>query len=325
MTALSEINLNLLVALGALLDEANVTRAAERLGVTQSAMSHSLRQLRAQLGDRLLVRGPRGMLLTPRAEALRGPLRRGLGELARVVSGQVGWRPESEARVFRVAAGDYVSIRVLPPLLELLGREAPRVDIDVRAADLRGGAAQLEAGELDVLVALESSEAPGLRQRALLSDDFACLARAGHPEISGALDLDLYCRLPHVLISPRGEAGSFVDSALARRGRARRVALRVPFFLVAPLVVARSDMILTAPTCLARELAAHYPLQVLRAPLELPRFTLHMIWHERFDDDPAHRWLREAMISASRDRGADAGQTATSARTRGGARRRTRE
>lgn len=308
MSSLSEINLNLLVALGALIDECSVSRAAERLGVTQSAMSHSLRQLRELLGDRLLVRGPRGMLLTPRAEALRAPLRRGLGELERVVAGEVVWSPASEARVFRIAVGDYVAIRVLPRLIETIGREAPRVDLNVRPAELRDGPVLLETGELDVLVALDAGGAPGLRQRALLADDFACVARVGHPEIDGAIDLDLYCRLPHVLISPRGEAGSYVDGALARMDRRRRVALRVPYFLVAPLVVAGSDMILTAPTSLARELAEHYPLQVLKAPLELPRFTLSVIWHERFDEDPGHRWLREAMVRAASP-GASAGAT----------------
>lgn len=299
MPDLSAINLNLLVALGALLEEANVTRAAARLGVTQSAMSHSLRELRELLGDQLLVRGPRGMLRTPRAEALRGPLRRGLSELERVVAGQVGWSPARDARVFRVAAGDLVSVQLLPSLLERIGREAPRVDLDVRAADLPRSVAQLESGELDVLVALEV-DAPGLRRRALLHDRFACLVRAGHPHVADGLDLDLYCRLPHVLIAPRGESGSFVDTALAGLGRARRVALRVPYFLVAPLVVARSDMILTAPASLARELAAHYPLVVLPVPFDLPGFTLHLVWHERFDDDPGHRWLRDAMIAIGR-------------------------
>jgi len=297
MPSLGETNLNLLVALAALIEEANVTRAAARVGVTQSAMSHSLRELRALLGDQLLVRGPRGMLLTPRAEALRGPLRRGLGELERVVAGKVGWSPATEARVFRIGAGDYLSVRLVPPLLERLGREAPGVDLDVRAADLPRSAALLESGELDVLTGLGTGDLPGLRRRALISDRFACLVRAGHPQLRGRLDLDLYCRLPHVLISPRGDSGSVVDSALEQLGRRRRVALRVPYFLVAPLVVARSDMILTAPAHLARELAAHYPLQLLPAPLELPGFTLHLIWHERFDDDPAHRWLRDTMVA----------------------------
>ena len=299
MAALASLNLNLLLALAALLDEANVTRAAARLGVTQSAMSHNLRQLRALLGDRLLVRGPRGMLRTPHAEALRGPLRRGLGELERVVAGRVGWSPATDARVFHLALGDYVGVQILPPLLEVLGREAPRVDVDVRPADLRDSTAQLEAGELDVVVALDASDTPGLRQRALLSDTFVCVARRGHPELQGPLDLDRFCELPHVLISPRGLSGSFVDSALARLGRRRRVALRVPYFLVAPLVVARSDLLLTAPARLAHDLAQHYPLQILPAPLELPRFTLNLIWHERFDDDPAHRWLRDALCRAA--------------------------
>ncbi|MCA9691825.1 MAG: LysR family transcriptional regulator [Myxococcales bacterium] len=297
MSELGEINLNLLVALSALLEEVNVTRAAARLGVTQSAMSHNLRQLRAHFGDRLLVRGPRGMLLTAQAEALRGPLRRGLAELERVVRGQLRWAPAEEARVFRVAVGDFVSLRVLPPLIERLRREAPRVDVVIRRDDLREGPAQLETGELDVLVAYNLGDAPGLRQRALLRDGFSCLARVGHPAIRGPgdLDLDRYCALSHVLIAPRGESGSFVETALERLGRRRRVALRVPYFLVAPLVVARSDLLLTAPTQLAEELAAHYPLQVLPAPIELPMFTLHLIWHERFDDDPGHRWLRDAL------------------------------
>jgi len=308
VTPLSEINLNLLVALAALLDEANVSRAAGRLGVTQSAMSHNLRQLRALLGDRLLVRGPRGMLLTPRAEALRAPLRRGLGELSRVVSGAVGWSPAEDPRTFRLAVGDYVALRLLPPLMRALGHEAPRVDLDVRAADTRDAAARLESGELDLLVALDAGQGGGLRRRALLSDGFACLARVGHPEIDGAIDLERFCRLPHVLISPRGDPGSFVDSALAQLGLRRRIALRVPFFLIAPLVVARSDMILTAPLSLARELAQHYPLQVLAAPFELPRFTLHLVWHERFDDDPAHRWLRERVVAALAEPGAGVGR-----------------
>jgi DNA-binding transcriptional LysR family regulator len=300
LSALSEINLNLLVALAALLEEANVTRAAERVGVTQSAMSHNLRQLRAHFGDRLLVRGPRGMLLTPRAEALRGPLRRGLGELERVVRGQVSWVPAEETRAFRVAIGDYVSVRLLPPLIDRLAREAPGVDVDVRPADLHDAAARLESGELDALVALRAG-APGLRQRALVSDGFACLARQGHPEIAGPddLTLDRYCAVDHVLIAPTGAAGSFVDTALADLGRSRRVALRVPYFLVAPLVVARTNLVLTAPALLADELAAHYPLQVLPAPLELSTFTLRLVWHERFDDDPAHRWLRDALVAAA--------------------------
>lgn len=305
--ALREINLNLLHSLGVLLEEANVTRAAARLGVTQSAMSHTLRQLRAHFDDRLLVRGPRGMLLTPRAEELRGPLRRGLGELERVVRGDVSWDPATASRTFRLVLGDYVSVRLLPRLIERLRREAPRVDVDVRPTERRGDEARLESGEVDVLVALRASGAPGLRQRALMSDGFACVARSGHPEIACAddLTLDRYCALDHVLISPGGEDGSFVDTKLRAVGRQRRVALRVPHFLVAPMVVARSDLLLTAPANLAAEIAAHYPLQLLPAPLELASFTLQLVWHERFDDDPAHRWLRDSLVISAE--GASAG------------------
>ncbi|MEZ4449177.1 MAG: LysR family transcriptional regulator [Nannocystaceae bacterium] len=297
MHPLSRVNLNLLVALAALLDEQNVTRAAERLGVTQSAMSHTLRQLRELVGDPILVRGGRGMVLTPRAQALRAPLTLGLGELSRVIEGSLSWDPARASRRFRVAAGDYIGVRVLPPLIEVITREAPGVDLVVRPVEPRSAAVDLESGAIDVIITLTLDPAPGLRRRALLGDDFACLARRDHPEIRGDLDLDTYCRLAHVLISLDGDGESVVDRALAALGRRRRVALRVPYFLAAPMVVARSDYILTAPANLCREFAEHFPLQVLRAPVVLPGFTLSQIWHERFDEDPAHRWLRERLAA----------------------------
>src|SRR5262249_54859378 len=137
-----------------------------------------------------------------------------------------------------------------------------------------------------------------LRARRLFTETFVCLVREGHPEAQGALALDLFVRLPHVLVNPRGGVSSFVDESLARLGRSRRIALRIPFFLAAPLIVARSDLGLPAPRRIADEIMRSLPLRALPPPLELPPFSVYLIWHERDDADPAHAFLRGALVRA---------------------------
>lgn len=297
---LAGIDLNLLVTLDALLTEHSVTRAAARLGLSQSAVSHALGRLRELFSDPLLVRGRGGMLMTPRAESLIMPLRRGLADLGRVVASGATFDPGRDSRRFFAAATDYVEATLLPPLLAHVTRTAPGVDLDLRplAADL---ALALESGDLDVaMVAYRAPEAPGLRQKKLFAEDFVCVARRDHPAIDGdCLDLDTYTALAHALIAPSGRAGSVVDAALAELGRSRRVALRVPHFLVAPLVVAGSDLILTCPRRTAQALARTLPLTLLEPPLSLPAFDVWAVWHERYQHDPAHAWLRAAIQTAS--------------------------
>ncbi|NMO15029.1 LysR family transcriptional regulator [Pyxidicoccus fallax] len=296
---LTGINLNLVVALDALLTEANVTRAAERVGVTQSAMSHSLRQLRELLGDALLIRGRGGMVRTPRAEQLAAPLHRGLLELQRALRNEPVFEPATARRRFTLVTGDYFAATLLPELLALLGREAPHVDLAVRHLVVDQVSTPLESGEVDLGVGAFPPDLPGLRQQKLFTEDFVCVVREGHPVIRKGLDLDTYLRFPHVLISPRGEGVGVVDTELARRGRSRRIALRLPYFLTAPLTVVRSDHILTAPRRLVEPFTEAWPLQVLTPPVPLRTFDVVQFWHERFDDDPAHRWLRGVVHRAA--------------------------
>jgi DNA-binding transcriptional LysR family regulator len=299
---LAGINLNLLVTLDALLTEGGVTKAATRLGVTQSAVSHSLRQLRELLGDPLFVRGRGGLVPTPYAERLALPLRRGLTELRRALTDDGGFDPATSRRRFTLASGDAFAVMLLPGLLAGLRAGSPGIDLDVVPTD-RTTAALLENGLVDAAVGVSFADAPGLRQRKLFEEGFACLARAGHPDIPPAgLDLDTWCALPHALISPSGEGQGVVDAALARLGRQRRVALRVRYFLAAPLLIAESDLVLTLPRRVAASFAGAFGLRVYAPPVALPSFTVHLAWHERYDADPGLRWFREALARAADDR-----------------------
>ncbi|WP_223633488.1 LysR family transcriptional regulator [Corallococcus sp. EGB] len=297
---LSGINLNLLVALDALLKETHVTRAAARVGLTQSAMSHALAQLRELLGDALLIRGRGGMVLTPRAQQLAAPLKRGLAELRRALRDEPPFEPATATRRFALATRDFFGSVLLPGALELLGREAPGVDLSVLHVDSNTFPSHLETGEVDLaIIVAPVPSGPGLRQQKLLTEDFVCVVREGHPTVRRTLDLDTYLKLTHVLISPKGDGVGAVDLALARRGLPpRRIAVRVPYFLIAPLVVSRSDHILTAPRRLIAAFSNAYPLKVFPPPLPLPSFDILQVWHERFDGDPAHQWLRGLVARA---------------------------
>jgi DNA-binding transcriptional LysR family regulator len=293
---LASFNLNLLLALDGLLSERSVTAAAKRVRVTPSAMSHSLSELRELLGDPLLVRSGRGMVLTPRAEALVGPLHTLLKDAERLLRGGGTFDPGTAARRFVVAAPDFLATLLLPPLLDAAAREAPGISLEIVPSVRRGNAWLLETGEVDLALGAIVDQAPNIRRMDLCTEGFACAARKGHPRIDGALGLDTYVEVPHLLITLGDDSGpTWIDQALAKLGRKRRVAARVRYFMAAPLVVARSDLILTGPSMLVRYFADLVPLQVLRPPIDLPTYPEEAYWHERFDEDPAHAWLRRLV------------------------------
>jgi len=301
---LSSFNLNLLLALDGLLSQRSVTAAAKRVRVTPSAMSHSLSELRHLLGDPLLVRAGRGMVLTPRAEALVGPLHTLLMDAERLLGAGATFDPATTARRFVIAAPDFLATLLMPALLDAVAREAPGTSLEIVPSSRRGNAWLLETGDVDLAFGAIVDEAPGIRRMDLLTEGFACAARQGHPSIDGALDLDAYVRTPHLLITLGDDVGpTWVDQALAKLGRKRNVAARVRYFMAAPLIVARSELLLTAPSMLIRYFAELVPLQVLRPPIDLPTFPEEAYWHQRFDEDPAHTWLRNLVQKTARDFG----------------------
>ncbi|MBL9105329.1 MAG: LysR family transcriptional regulator [Myxococcales bacterium] len=297
---LAAMDLNLLVTLEALLGERHVTRAAARLGLSQSATSHALARLRRLLGDPLLVRDGQLLVPTTRAAALAPRLAEALASLRSVLAPPAAFDPATARRRFTLGMADYAQFVLLPPLLARLSAAAPHVDLVVRDSAID------RLDEIDFTVAPDSSVArsdplrggrqPALRGRRLFRERYVCVARRGHPRIGKKLDLATFVALPHAFIAPRGTPGGVVDDALAERGLTRRVALMIQHFLVAPDAIAGSDLIITLAERLARAFAGRLPLALHEPPLALPRFTMQLYWHERRHLDPAHQWLRRQIL-----------------------------
>jgi DNA-binding transcriptional LysR family regulator len=291
---LAGIDLNLLTSLDVLLDEKHVTRAARRLGVSQPAVSHNLRRLRELLGDPLLVRTPRGMQVTPRAAELRPAVRAALEAAETVLQAAPRFDPARAERSFVLAMADQASFQLLPPLIARIAATAPGITLQLRPppGDL---SAALAEGETELAIGVFGDSPAGIRSEPLWTETFACVIRRHGPGTRGPFDLERYLARPHLLVAPRGRPGSTVDELLARDRLRRRIAVVVPHFLVAPAIIATSDLVWTAPAGLAHALAASYPLAVRPPPLAIPSFAITMRWHLRLDRDPGLAWLR-AML-----------------------------
>jgi len=293
---LRTLDLNLLKTLDALLDERSVTRAAERLALTQPAVSGMLNRLRAHFDDPLFIRAPHGIVPTLRAEALAGPVKRVLADIDALLQ-PLEFTPLSAEMTFTVSATDYALRAVIVPFIAVLKTAAPGIRVRVVPVEPQRLTARLEQGKID-LALLTPSTTPGeLHGRALFDERYVCMMRADHPDAGAPLSLARFCALEQVLVSYEGESFHGVtDDALAKIGRSRRVGLSVSSFLVLPEVLAISDMIAVVPERMAENRAGMY---VCEPPLAVPGFTKSMAWHGRTHRDPAQAWLRELLLKTS--------------------------
>ena len=302
---LRRIDLNLLVALNALLEEKNVTRAADRLGMSQPAASRALGRLRALFSDALLVDGPGGYMLSARAEEIRPALRRTLADIGEMLEAS-SFDPADATGHVRLLMPDFYAAVLAPKLLARLAREAPALDLDILAP---GPAAieTLENDAADAAVGLIDEAPAGIRRRKLFEDGFVTLMRAEHPAAGRTLTLERYLRLDHVVVSVTGVGPAPVDEMLSAMGRTRRVKMRVPNFFSAVEIAARFDLVVTLPASLARTASGMGRFVLLPPPVDPGRFAISLVWHARHQDAPRHVWLRRTIVAASEETMAEDG------------------
>lgn len=288
------LDLQLLRALDALLRHRHLTRAGDALGMTQPAMSKALRRLRRLLGDPLFVRTAAGMVPTPRAEALAEPLARILELTQTQVLLEPRFDPATTRREFVLFASDFGATVLLPELLAELRRTAPSVRLRVLSPDERF-ADRLESGEADLLVGLADRIPETISTRVLYEDPYTCLVRRGHPFARTGLSAEAFAAAHHVVVAPGSAGRNVAETAIRRRVPEPHIALRLPAFAAVPTVVASSDLVVTLPKRVAETIARAGDCVEVAPPFPLPRLTVILAWHRRNDDDPAHRWLRDAI------------------------------
>jgi len=284
---------NLLKALDALLDERSVTGAAERLSLTQPAVSGILTRLREHFDDPLFVRAQRGMVPTSRALELAGPVKQLLAEVESMLRPQ-GFEPSSASLTLTIVATDYALRAVMVPFLSALRKQAPGIRVAVvPVADSLH--TQLERGDVDLALITPETSAPDLHTQLLFDERYVCVLRAGHPDAAAPLSLDRFCALDHALVSYSGSpfAGA-TDKALAAMGRQRRVTLSVTSFLVLQDFLRVSDLVAVVPHKLAMVTDG---LALLEPPLAIPGFTKIAAWHERTHRDPGRAWARALLFA----------------------------
>ena len=298
---LERLDLNLLRVFQAIDAERNVTRAATRLGVTQSAASNALARLRLAFQDDLFQRTPQGMEPTALARELAGPVAAALDAVRSAVELNRPFEPATAREEFVVGVSDYAEFVLAPALVASLRSRAPGVAVVFRHADREGAITLLDQDRAHLALGIFPEPPTRMTRIVLLRDGFVVLMRAGHPA-AAALDLDAYLATPHLLVSPVASREGAVDRALAALGRARELAAVVSHHLVVAPILLRSDLVCTLASRLAGPVAAAFGLTIrpLPAGLELPSQPTSLVFHNRYAQRPAHRWLRALVAETAR-------------------------
>jgi len=289
------IDLNLLVAFDALMNEQSVTRAATQVGVSQPAMSAALSRLRKLFGDPLFMRSAEGLTPTVRARELAEPIARALQQLESTLVKKPEFVPGKASFTFKLGLSDYPAFALLPSLLQALGKTAPGVSLNVQAFNDRDQAVDLlDAGLIDAAIGVPPTHADArILMRPVLQDEFVTIVAHGNPAAKRGMNMKNYLELPHVLVSPEGELHGIVDQALAQQGKRRTLALTLPQMFAVPAIVAKTDMTATVLKRVALHAQAGRKLVLFPPPVSLPKVEFDLIWHRRSDSHPAQVWFRK--------------------------------
>ncbi|WP_077035462.1 LysR family transcriptional regulator [Pelomonas sp. KK5] len=304
-----KLDLNLLVALDAMLEERNISRAAERMHLSQSAMSNALARLRDYFEDELLVPVGRRMDLTPRAESLREAVKDVLARVNTTIATLPEFDPASSDRCFKFFVSDYTTATLIPYLIERAWRQAPGVSFELLPQASHPHQA-LEQGEIDVLIIPEGYCSPEHPTELLFTESFCCVTWQGSRWAHERVDLDAYCAAGHVIVTTGREHKSYEEMFMQRRGIQRRVEIQTTSFVATSRLVIGTDRIATVHRRLANEASRHYPVAIQPVPVDVPPMRQAVQWHKYRSMDPGLVWLRgllhEAVAAMDADLGAPA-------------------
>jgi len=291
---LNNLDFNLLKVLDALIAERSVTRAGKRLGRSQPAVSNALQRLRQLLGDDLLVRGPAGFMLTPRAEAMRGPLHEAILLVESCVAEEPSFDPAKAAGVFRLSTPDRLSLALVPPLLARLQRLAPGMALQVMTADRQQALDLLDADRIDLALGWLDEKPSHLQAEFMMDERLFCVFRRDHPILKrrGKFDIATVLSYPHLVVSATATRRAIFDDLLARHGLRREALVAVTNFTVVPQLLMRSEMIGVFTALAAEVFRVSFGLATRPVPIDIGKISTNMVWPVRYEKDKKHAWLR---------------------------------
>jgi DNA-binding transcriptional LysR family regulator len=293
-------DLDLLRVLDAIHAEGGVTRAAERLNLSQSAISHSLARLRQVFGDKLFTRDGRQLSATPLTRDLIGPLRQGLQALDRLVANAGRFSPATAEAQYTISLRDPTETLMLPRIMRQIAQAAPGVALRTVQVRRRNLEAALATGAVSLATDIALPLSESVRRQKLSADRMVVVARRGHPQLRKGLSLESYLAQDHVMVTSRRQGPGLEDVELSKRDLRRRVRLRCRNYLAALGAVAETDLLLTMAERYAHRFAPGLRLQVLPLPLRMPTLDLYLYWHASADGDAASRWLRGLVVDSFR-------------------------
>jgi len=300
---LQNFDMNLLVVLNALLEERNVTATGKRLGRTQSAISNSLKKLRQALHDPLLVRGPYGLVLTPKAVSLQPQVREMLAIAQEFLAKPGPFDPATATGSFRISGPDRLTMPVMLPLLKSLRRTAPGVSLELVNTGRETALLRLDEDRIDVSVGWYEAPPPRFNASLLFTDYLRCVAHSAHPimKTNGPLTFESVLSYPHLVISAADEPREAFDAILSRRRLNREVGVRLPNFAAAAGLLQESELVGVFARRIADSLAREPGLSARSLPTDIATFDHYLVWHRRHDEDPRHEWLRDQVHAAFAD------------------------
>ena len=286
------------------MSERSVSRAAAKLGITQSALSHALKRLRIMFGDALMRRGPRGMEPTERALSLQQPTKGILANIHSIISTKLAFDPATTKRTFKLSMSDAMSVEALPLIVRKLRKYAPNIDLLVTSSGPKDACARIINDEVEIAIGVFPHVQPELLRRELYRDELICVADKNNPLLRrGRMDEKSYLASPHVTVAPNLDSGVQLDEIFVAMGLNRRVVATVPHYIALPALIRGTDLIGHTRLRLVNVLRSSFNLVVFPIPAQIrvPELSFQEIWHARYEDDPGHRWLRDLIIDAVRN------------------------